>query len=53
MKLKCFSSLGVKIQQFLFMKSLTYIKRFFPVVPNAIIGFAREINSGDAVFEGH
>ena len=58
MKLKGFSPLGVEIQHFLFMKSLTYIKRFFPAVPNSI-SFVREINSPftprsrDAVFEGH
>ena len=46
MKLKGFSPLGVKIQQFLFMKKFTFIKQFFSlvantaVVPNAI-GFAR------------
>ena len=36
MKLKDFSLLGVKKQQFLFMKKLTYRKRFFTVVPNTI-----------------
>ena len=35
---------GFQIQQFLFMKMLTYIKPFVPAVPNTI-GFAREINS--------
>ena len=44
MKLERFNPLEVKIQQFLFMKSLTYIKRSFPEVPNTI-GFARETNS--------
>ena len=44
MKLKGISPLGVKIQQFLFMKKLTYLKLFFPVVPNTK-GFARETNS--------
>ena len=44
MKLKGISPLGGKIQQFLFMKRLTYIKRFFPVVPSTV-GFAREENS--------
>ena len=43
MKLKGFSPLGIKIQQFLFTKRLTYIKRFFPAVPNTK-GFARETN---------
>ena len=44
MKLKGFGSLGIKIQQFLFMNRLTNIKRFFPAVPNTI-AFARETNS--------
>ena len=43
MKLKGFSPLGVKIEQFLFMKRLTYIHPLLPAVPNAI-GFARETN---------
>ena len=43
MKFKGFSSLGVKPQQFLFIKRLTYIKRFVPAVP-ITIGFARETN---------
>ena len=43
MKLKGFSPLGVKIEQFLSMKRLTYIHPLLPAVPNAI-GFARETN---------
>ena len=43
MKLKGFSPLGVKIEQFLSMKRLTYIHRLLPAVPNTI-GFARETN---------
>ena len=43
MKLKGFSPIGVTIQQFLFMKRLTYIRCFFPAVPNAI-GFAKKQN---------
>ena len=42
MKLKGFSPLEVKIQQFVFMERLIYTKRFFfQAVPN-MIGFARE-----------
>ena len=57
MKLKGFSLLGVKKQQFLFMKKLTYRKRFFTVVPN-MIDFVRETHSHftswfrDPFFEG-
>ena len=57
MKLKGFNPLGFKIQQFLFMKRLTYIKVFFSAVPNTIY-FGREANSPfisssrDSFFEG-
>ena len=57
MKLEGVSPVGIKIQQYLFMKRLTYIKRFFPVVSN-MIGLARETNSpftswsSDPVFQG-
>ena len=44
MKLKGISSIGGKIQEFLLMKRLTYIKRFFPVMPSTV-NFAREENS--------
>ena len=41
MKLKGFSPQRVTIQQFLFMERLTYIRRFFLAVQNAI-GFAKK-----------
>ena len=44
MKLRGISPLGVKIQKFLFMKKLPYIKSFFPVVLNTK-SFARETDS--------
>ena len=43
-KLKSSSPLVVKVQQYVFMKTLTYIKFFFPVAPNTIC-FSREANS--------
>ena len=44
MKLERFNPLELKIQQFLFMKRLTYTKRFFLEVPKTI-GFPKETNS--------
>ena len=56
-EVKSFSPLGIKIQQFLFMKKLANINFFFSVVAN-MIGFARKTNSPitsssrDTFFEG-
>ena len=56
-EVKSFSPLGVKIQQFLYMKRLVYLNLFFPVVANSK-GFLKETNSpftlwsSDSFFEG-
>ena len=43
-KLKSSSPLVVKLQQYVFMKTLTYMKFFFPVAPNTIC-FSKEAYS--------